>query len=71
MRRRIIGAPIERTRCKRCSRLFSYPRKTKPRLYCAPCVEKNVKDSNAVSNRFQSEQRIKARETARLCHAGQ
>ena len=69
MRRRVIGAPIEIAQCKRCCKTFRYAHKTKPRIYCAPCIPKRRQEWNDESNRFQREQRLKARETARLCHA--
>lgn len=31
--------------CARCKRLFCYFRKTKPRMYCGPCVELERRDS--------------------------
>jgi hypothetical protein len=67
MKRRVIRAPVVRAFCQRCTKPFRYAHKTKPRLYCKPCVKQNAKDSNEVSNRFQKEMRRRARETS--CHA--
>ncbi|HEX7881931.1 MAG TPA: hypothetical protein VF499_04245 [Afipia sp.] len=55
--------------CKRCGKAFSYPHKTKPRLYCGPCIPKRRKEWNDESNQFQSEMRKRHREEAKAAHA--
>lgn len=51
----------EQTICGLCERLFAYFRTTKPRLYCAPCVEIERKAANTFHNGLVSLARRQAR----------
>jgi predicted amidophosphoribosyltransferase len=58
----------QRAVCKRCEKPFTYGRTTKPRLYCAPCVEKERKENNDFFNAKAREERHRARLRAFLVH---
>lgn len=48
-RRQRNPKPAQRL-CQRCKALFCYFQITKPRLYCAPCVELERQDANRFFN---------------------
>lgn len=66
--RQYTPKPVQ-TECKLCQRLFCYFQTSKPRLYCAPCVEIERKAAQVWMNDKQRRDRLAARETARLIHA--
>lgn len=65
--RRYFAIP-ERAQCKRCLKPFDYGRRTKPRLYCSPCVELERQDHNDFHNALARRQRLAARMNAYMAH---
>jgi hypothetical protein len=62
-----MNTPVQ-TECRRCSKLFCYFRRTKPRMYCPPCAELELQDTNDFSNNRARGKRLAARMNAWLAH---
>lgn len=54
--------------CKLCTRLFAYFQTTQRRKYCSRCVEIKRRLEMVLSNDFQRQQRLAARQNAIACH---
>jgi hypothetical protein len=65
MRRRHHTPQPVQAHCRLCTRLFAYFKTTKPRMYCAPCVEIKATWETAMQNNFVSQQRQARRLNAR------
>lgn len=58
----------ERTRCQRCTHIFVYGRRSKPRLYCDLCIPLERQDTNDFTNNLARQKRLAARMNAFLTH---